>query len=189
MDRTRTYRLEIEPAYMRHSTAGALLSTGGHGTRTRSRQSEGRERPRPTVDAPQNRDGLLPIPGMVIYDHTDGTVERSHPDMTLTQAQQAAETDFPSLDDAAAAVPKWQTSRRQPLVRKRLECACGHISRWEVMGEDSEVYVLQCNAQCAANRRQQQLADAFSKCADAPPSFVRWKDVEWPVQLVLVCFA
>jgi hypothetical protein len=122
---------------------------------------------------------------MVLYDDTDWTVQRHGAVGPLAGAQQAVETLFPPLDAAAATADPPQR-KPQKLVRKKLVCACGHVSRWEVMREDADVGTLDCDARCAADGRRQQLADAFDRIADAPPSFLQCKAIDWPLKLVLV---
>jgi hypothetical protein len=49
-----------------------------------------------------------------------------------------------------------------------------------------EVGTLDCDDRCAADRRRQQLAEAFDKNKNALPSFLQCEVIDWPVELVVV---
>lgn len=97
---------------------------------------------------------------------------------------------FPSLSEAAgpdpAAAQVDPEQRPPPLVRKQISCPCGRSKRFVVVREGADAGTMECQAVCFAARRQQQLAEAFGRAVDSPPSFVSKRAVEWPVELLVV---
>ena len=211
MDRTRAYRLEIEPprptAALGHaSTAGS----GGHRRRGPRGHNHAEPAPAPSQQVLPARRAheheLAQHEGFVMFDDAEGTVQGR---------PSAVENEFPSLPDAVPAAQWWQQQQRlanradnnfpsldesasaaqdrarnapkpPPLVRKQAVCPCGRRRESVVVREGVPPGELHCNGQCAAAQRQRRLAEAFGRDADSPATLLPTQAVEWPPDLVMV---
>ena len=204
MDRSRTYRLEVEPAYMQRRAHRAPPEPPRPASPPPVAAQRRRRAPRANAvaaDAPPP--GVAEQAGFVLYDDAAGTAQGLRagavPAAAVLGGMQTAraptEASFPPLAAGAAPAPRAAAppveapARPPPLVRKQVSCACGLTKRWIVVQASEEPGTLECQAACAAHRRKLQLADAFGRDADSPPSFLSSREVQWSSELVLVRFA
>lgn len=205
MDRSRAYRLQIEPPAPVSMQASGHAS--GRGARRQQRgtnavQDDGRSAAmQPATDATARastgRQGLLQHSGLVMIDDSEGTalggqdheVPVSNWPGAPGQRQQTAEPAFPLLSDSvssSAAQADAPAARLPPLVRRQVACPCGRNKKAVVVHEGTEPGSLACTAQCAAAQRQRQLADAFGRDVDDADSMLPTREVEWPADLIVV---
>ena len=208
MDRSRAYRLQVEPPapvaapsgasatshrqlrHQRHHDSPRLAGQRSHApAATQSGVSQQTAHPQ----------GLMQHRGLVMIDDAEGTV-LGGPEHAAAAAPQWPGAPGQQQGDAAPAFPLLSDSvstnaqqaaphaaRPPPLVRKQLACPCGRNRRSVVVREGTEPGSLVCNAQCASAQRQQKLADAFGRDVNDAATLLPSRDVEWSADLVVVC--
>jgi hypothetical protein len=186
IDRATARALPIElPRYMPRRGGGSGSGGDAHG-----RAVPGAARQHAAPAAHRRGGGAREAVGLMLIDDAEGTAQggTEPPPAFPTLAQAAGSTHGPVAggDDAPSLPSVARVPAPPRLVRQRVACPCGRFVATVVVEEGRQPPGVACRPQCAEAQRREQLEAAFERGADAPSVFARTRDIEWPVDLVLV---